>query len=127
MRVVRNPDITNSDAALGMQRRGAALAGTAHSRDLTAVAQPGQHLVALQCSVDDGRDTVWMRLSNPPSDTGSSSHDLVGAEVGDELQVGRGGVGNYPEPVGLSELNGIAADCACGSGDRESLTCMQVQ
>ena len=102
--VVGHPHVADRDTAFGMYRRGAALAGTTHDGDLTTVAQRGHHLVALQCSVDDGRDTVGVEPANPFSHIGSSRDDLVGAERGDELLVGRGGVGDHPEPVGLSPV-----------------------
>ena len=125
--VVRHPHVAGRDGAFGMQRRGAALAGTTHDSDLTAVAQRGQHLVALQCGVDHGGDTLRMELPNPFSHISSSRDDLISTEGRDQLLVGRGGVGDHPEPLGLRQLYDVAANRTGGAGDREGFARCQVQ
>ena len=125
--VVGHPHVADHDAAVGMQRRGAALAGAAHDGDLTAVTQRGQHLVALQRGIDDGRDTVGVQPPNAFSHSGSSRDNLVRTEFGDEWLVGGGGVGDHPQPVGFRQLDDVTTDRSCGAGDREGFARRQVQ
>ena len=99
----------------------------AHGRDAPAVAHGRDDQLVEEGGVDHPVHSFGNRLAHPIGEIVAPGHDDVGAEVPDQLLVGRPGVGDDPEPLGLGQLDGIATDRAGRAGNGQRLTGLEVQ